>query len=186
MQLNAVLLSLFAAAASAAPAGDERKFGIMALRSASPIHFAPAKATQGKLVFNLPDSKMDAQCTDGSKGEKGAIFTLKDGELYLYGKDQVQQIYVNRSGMGQGVLGYFNKDTSNPPRNSELKGWAVDATENLTFDGTGLLACPGGDDAFYIWASGVDKPAGIEGCLPFSARTVTQNDAAECTYSTRE
>ncbi|KAK3304183.1 uncharacterized protein B0T15DRAFT_232133 [Chaetomium strumarium] len=184
MQLNAVVLSLFAAAASAAPTdSSERKFGIMALRSASPIHFAMAGASQGKLGFNFPDSKNDAQCTDGQK-PTAATFTLKDGELYLYGSDQVQQIYVDRSGMGQGVLGYFNKDVSRPPRNGELSGWSVDENDNLTFDGTPLKACPGTDNAYYIWASGADKPAGIEGCLGFSARTVTKSDAVQCTYST--
>ncbi|KAK4233306.1 hypothetical protein C8A03DRAFT_19599 [Achaetomium macrosporum] len=188
MQLNAILLSLFAAAASAAPTGSscpapERKFGIMALRSASPIHFAPASASQGKLGFNFPASKIDAQCTDG-KTRTDAIFTIKDGELYLYGKDQVQQIYVDRSGMGQGVLGYFNKGVENPPRNGELKGWAVDSEDNLTFSGTTLQACPGADNAWHIWLSGVSKPAGAEGCLGFTARVVTKSDAVQCTYST--
>lgn len=107
MQLTTVLLSVFAAAASAAPASGSscpaptRKFGIMALRSASPIHFAQASATQNKIVLSLPESKLDAQCTDG-KARRDAIFYLQDGELYLYGnKDKVQQFFVDRSGMGK-------------------------------------------------------------------------------------
>src|SRR5690349_5419512 len=77
MQLTTVLLSLFAVAASAAPTNGSctaptRKFGIMALRSASPIHFATAGATQNKLVLNIPEDKLDAQCADG-KARRDAI-----------------------------------------------------------------------------------------------------------------
>lgn len=106
MQLTTVLLSLFAAAASAAPASGScpapaRKFGIMALRSASPIHFGQVSALQSKLVLHLPESKLDAQCADG-KAREDAIFYIRDGELFLFGgKDKVQQFFVDRSGMGE-------------------------------------------------------------------------------------
>ena len=106
MQLTTVLLSLFAVAASAAPTNGSctaptRKFGIMALRSASPIHFAEASASQNKLVLSLPEAKLDAQCADG-KARRDAIFYIKDGGLYLYGeKGKEQQFFVDRSGMGK-------------------------------------------------------------------------------------
>lgn len=107
MQLTTVILSLLAAAASAAPTNGAacpaptRKFGIMALRSASEIHFARVGASQSKLVLNLPENKLDAQCEDG-KARADAIFYIQDGELYLYGtKDKVQQFLVDRSGMGK-------------------------------------------------------------------------------------
>jgi hypothetical protein len=213
MQLKTVILSLFAAAASAAPTGGScpapvRKFGIMALRSASPIHFATTGASQNKLVLNLPDNKLDAQCADGN-ARRDAIFYIKDEELYLYGNnDPVQQILVDRSGMGkhsptvfsslllfklltrhfpgQGVLQYFNKGTTNPGGHLELKGWAVDANDNLTFNNNTLLACPSTtDSSWYVWVNvGIAKPAGQEGCLGFSARTVTKSDPVKCTYST--
>ena len=106
MKLTSVLLSLFAAAASAAPTSGSyptptRKFGIMALRSASPIHFSSVSASRNKLVLNLPEDKLDAQCADG-EARRDAIFYIQDGELYLYGnEDQVQQFLVDRSGMGK-------------------------------------------------------------------------------------
>lgn len=107
MHLITVLLSLLAASASAAPASGKscpvpvRKFGIMALRSASPIHFAQGGASQNKLVLNIPDDKLDAQCADG-KARKDAIFYIQDGELYLYGeKGKAQEFLVDRSGMGE-------------------------------------------------------------------------------------
>jgi hypothetical protein len=85
---------------------------------------------------------------------------------------------------GQGVLGYFNKGVENPPSKGELSGWSVDKDDNLSFGGTTLQACPGADNAYYVWLAGVEKPAGQEGCLGFSARTVTNDNAAQCTYST--
>jgi len=105
MQLTTAILSLLAAAASAAPAGGScpapvRKFGIMALRSASPIHFGQVGATQSKLALHLPESRLDAQCTDG-KPREDAIFYIRDGELFLFGKDKTQQFFTDRSGMGE-------------------------------------------------------------------------------------
>lgn len=79
----------------------------MALRSASPIHFASVGASQNKMALNLPDNKLDAQCTDG-KTRKDAVFYIKDEELYLYGKgDVVQQFLVDRSGMGKSSRSVF-------------------------------------------------------------------------------
>lgn len=105
MQLKTALLSLLAAVASAAPSGKScpapvRKFGIMALRSASPIHFARVSATQNTLVLNLPDDKQDAQCEDG-QAPSSATFYIKDEELYLYGKNPKQWLVADRSGMGK-------------------------------------------------------------------------------------
>ncbi|KAK4119724.1 hypothetical protein N657DRAFT_649874 [Parathielavia appendiculata] len=191
MQLTTVLLSALAAVASAAPTGGScpaptRKFGIMSLRSASPIHFAKVGASQNKLALNLPNNKLDAQCADGN-ARPDAIFEIKDGELYLYGEgDKVQQILVDRSGMGQGNLQYFNKGATAPGGNLELKGWAVDANDNLTFNNNALLACPStSDSSWYVWVNvGIEKPANQEGCVGFTARTVTNANPVKCTYST--
>jgi hypothetical protein len=109
MQLTTTILSLFAVAASAAPASGSgcpastRKFNIVALQSTDPIPFADAVvgASQNKMALKLPDSKLDAQCADG-KAREDAIFYIKDEELYLYGKGNVKQHFVvDRSGMGK-------------------------------------------------------------------------------------
>ncbi|KAK4188576.1 hypothetical protein QBC35DRAFT_432460 [Podospora australis] len=196
MQLSSVLLSILAATgASAAPTSEgsgkscavpARKFNIMSLRSASPIHFGQAGATQNKLVLNLPEDKADAQCTNGET-RRDATFYIKDGELFLYGgKDKVQQFFVDRSGMGQGVMQYFTKGEGGIPRNGETKGWAVDENDNLSFNGAGLLACPSANNTapWYVWVSaGINQPAGQQGCLGFSARTLTAATPVQCTYS---
>lgn len=105
MQITALVLSLLAATASAAPKGKscpapERKFGIMSLRSASPVHFGTVTAAENKLWINRDESTIDAKCDGGADGIPATFYT-KDGELFLYGKDTLQQFYVDRSGMGK-------------------------------------------------------------------------------------
>ncbi|KAL2272039.1 hypothetical protein VTJ83DRAFT_1410 [Remersonia thermophila] len=190
MQFKTVLLSLLAAVASAAPSrkacpAPVRKFGIMALRSASEIHFGRVSATQSHMVLNLAEGKADAQCADGSSGENGAIFYIKDGELFLYGKDTSQFFFADRSGMGQGVMQYMNGTGGPLSGRLETKGWAVDENDNLTFNGNSLIACPNSIlNGWNVWINvGSGRPAGQEGCLGFSARTVTVTNPVKCDYS---
>ncbi|KAH7349807.1 hypothetical protein B0T11DRAFT_321635 [Plectosphaerella cucumerina] len=194
MQFTALSLSVFAAAAAASPCYPETpepsassgatagsgKFTIQALRSASDIHFAPFSAAQNSLFLRLPDQK--ASC---DKETNSATFYIQDGGLYLYAASATpQQIYVDRSGMGQGKVGYTT-GAEPAPRNGERTGWVIDDAGNLTLDGAGFLACPGSiDDAWSIWVSaGVEKPAGQEGCLGFSARTVEADEPISCLYT---
>lgn len=107
---TASLLSGIAAAAPKATCTSEPKaqatgdapkaFGLVALRSASPIHFASFSASQSGFDLKLPKDKQGAKC-DG-KDEGTATFTIKDGELFLYSSGKEQQIaYTDRSGMGK-------------------------------------------------------------------------------------
>ncbi|KAK4160244.1 hypothetical protein QBC43DRAFT_270748 [Cladorrhinum sp. PSN259] len=196
MQLKTTLLSLFAVAATAAPTdgasctAPPRKFGIMSLRSASPIHFGQVSAYQNNIALNLPEDQINAQCANGVS-RKDATFYIKDGELFLYTpKDIVQKFFTDRSGMGQGVLQYVTygkNETWTPGPRLETKGWAVDENDNLTFNGVGLLACPWDSTAsntkWYIWVAASSAPAGQQGCLGFNARTLTVDAPVQCTYS---
>ncbi|KAK3990686.1 hypothetical protein QBC44DRAFT_238479 [Cladorrhinum sp. PSN332] len=201
MQLTTALLSLFAAGAvTAAPTNGSacavpaRKFGIMSLRSASPIHFGQVSAYRNNIVLSLPENELEAQCANGV-ARRDATFYIKDGELFLFTpKDTVQKFFTDRSGMGQGVLQYVTYakgETWTPGRNFETKGWEIDENDNLTFKGNGLQACPW-DAAnpqttkWNIWLSGVSKPATQEGCLGFNARTITIDEPVKCTYPPRQ
>ncbi len=61
----------------------------------------------------------------------------------------------------------------------------IDKSGDLTLDGAGFIACPGSiDDSWSVWVSaGVEKPAGQEGCLGFSARAVEVKDPNSCSYT---
>lgn len=159
------------------------KFGIMALRSASPIHFAQTSAEDGYL--KLLSTETGAVCTGDNGGS--AVFYVKDGSLFLYTAEgaPVQQFWVDRSGMGQGIIGYSTGGPGSNPRNSETVGFAVDATGNLNFDGAGFIACPNAlNGGWSVWVgAGVANPGGNSDCLGFSARTVEKTNPFPCEYS---
>lgn len=178
-----ILAAAFAATAAAAPSlltrqtntttiGDNEAFGLVALRSGSPVHFASFSAANDGILLNLPSQ--NASCSINATND--ATFRLSDGALYLFTPTRItQQLYTDRSGMGQGVLQYATAPNGyQPGRNSETTGWEIDEAGDLTFDGAGLIACPGSiDGAWSVWVSaGVINPGGNSGCLGISARAV--------------
>ncbi|KAI0839364.1 cell wall protein PhiA [Hypoxylon sp. FL0890] len=159
----------------------DAKFSLMALRSASVIHFANFEAAKSSLFLNLPSQ--NASCDAGTADY--ATFYLQDGGLYLYAASATpQQLYVDRSGMGQGKLGYTT-GAQPPPRNGERESFELDENNDLTFNGAGFLACPNSvDNAWSVWVSaGVDQPGGNEGCLGISVRAVEIAEPNGCLYT---
>ncbi|KAI2463891.1 cell wall protein PhiA [Annulohypoxylon bovei var. microspora] len=160
---------------------SDAKFTLMALRSASDIHFAGFEAAKSSLFLHLPSQ--DASCDAGAA--ESATFYLKDGGLYLYAASAApQQLYADRSGMGQGKLGYTT-GAQPAPTNGERTPFTLDENNDLTLDGAGFLACPNSiDGAWSVWVSaGVDQPAGNSGCLSFSARAVEAPTPNGCLYT---
>ncbi|TFB02855.1 Cell wall protein phiA [Trichoderma ghanense] len=178
------LFSLLLSSATAAPSSppEPKTFDIMALRSASPIHFSQVSAAKSGLFLDLP--AQNATCKgDESKGS--ATFYVENEELVLYSSEGVKQkVFVDRSGMGQGIVGYITGDAS-LPRYGELKGWKVDADQNLWFKDTGLIACPNSiDGSWKIWLDlGLQQPGGNTGCLGFTARTLEIAKPVSCQYT---
>jgi hypothetical protein len=103
------IIPLLMAATSALPTPQEQQatstgveaFNLMALRSASPIHFGSFSATRRGIYINLPPGKQDATCE--GEDSNTATFYMKDGGLFLYHgyTTKPQQIFVDRSGMGK-------------------------------------------------------------------------------------
>lgn len=101
-----VVTSLLAAASSvsAVPAStaDETQdvFGLLTLRSASPIHFNNVQAWEGNLMLQVKEQ--GAYCRSMTDNDNVADFFIWEKELYLYGdgRSAMQQIYVDRSDMG--------------------------------------------------------------------------------------
>ncbi|KAF4334237.1 cell wall [Fusarium beomiforme] len=188
--------SLLSALAVAAPEGTKtgpaksgnspvpKTFGLVALRSGSPIHFTHFSASDSGFLLGLPKDKQNATCAGKSDGS--AVFRLSEGELFLYntGKEQ-QRAYTDRSGMGQGVLQYsHSKDL---PEQFETKGWKIDKAGNLNFaDASGFTACPNGPDGSWaVWvATGNPRPGySDKECLGFNARVSEIEHATSCVYS---
>ncbi|KAI0424541.1 hypothetical protein F5Y09DRAFT_324088 [Xylaria sp. FL1042] len=167
--------------------GPNEPFGLMALRSASPIHFAQFSAARSSIFLNLPSQ--NTTCDDGTKPTtaNSATFTLsEDGGLYLYSTSApYQQLFVDRSGMGQGVTGYTT-GAQPGPRNGERTKFSVDESGYLSFNGAGFIACPNSiDGAWSIWVdAGVSNPGGNSGCLGLTALAVKITDAPNsCSYT---
>lgn len=103
------IIPILVAAASALPTPQEQQtasagveaFNLMALRSASPIHFGRFSATRRGIYINLPAGKQDATCE--GEDSNTATFYIKDGGLFLYHDHTTkpQQVFVDRSGMGK-------------------------------------------------------------------------------------
>ncbi|PNP60841.1 hypothetical protein FNYG_14461 [Fusarium nygamai] len=141
-----------------------KTFGLVALRSASPIHFTHFSATQSGFLLGLPKDKQNATCSGKSDGS--AVFRLSEG---------------------QGVLQYAT-ETENPlPDSFETKGWKIDKSGNLNFDNaSGFTACPNGPDGSWtVWvATGNSRPGNSDKeCLGFNARVAEIEHATSCFYS---
>lgn len=199
MKSQIIAASTLIAAAAAAPAPellkarqlnftsvpDNTPFSVLSIRSGSAVHLASFSAVIGGL--DLAVESQNATCESETNT---ATFYLSSGSLYLYTPEDItQQVYVDRSGMGQGVIQYSTSPGGyGAGRNSETVGWAVDETGELNFDGDSLLACPSSANStagpYSIWLNtGDDTPAGLEGCLGISSKAVPVTEANACTYT---
>ncbi|KAL8297299.1 hypothetical protein RB597_006403 [Gaeumannomyces tritici] len=194
MHFNTIATSaILATAASAAavlprqapvpePIAPNSVFELVALRSASDVHFTWVSAADNRLWLKLADQK--ASCDKTSDGK--AQFRLIDGDLLLYSTSySQQQIWVDASGMGQGITGYTTGVQPMPSRYSQRGPFVFDQYNNLSLNNTaGFLACPMPDGVYRLWTNvGVAKPAGSEGCLPVSLRASPVSEPNNCLYS---
>lgn len=194
-------VALFAAAAAAFPTerqletpcpGD--KFSLIAIHSGSPVQNTGITAAKGNLLIG---GKNEATCDTKSDGF--ATFVVNDGEAYLYSTDNVrissqhgismltstqppQQLYVDRSGMGQGKTGYTT-GAQPTPKNVERKGWSISDKGYLVFDGESPKACPAKDGAYSIWFTDLEKPAYQDGCIGVALKAIKSDKPNSCTYS---
>ncbi|KAL4875106.1 hypothetical protein BJY04DRAFT_202613 [Aspergillus karnatakaensis] len=187
MKLNYVAAAAsLALTANAQPTGTckpstPETFGLVAIRSGDAVQYAGFNAALNSIFARLPSQNATCDGTDDGY----ASFYIKDEALYLYGPTETpQQIFVDRSGMGQGKIGYTTGDASGP-RNGERTGWAINEDNHLQFDGSDLIACPNSiNGAYSIWASaGVANPAGNSDCVGIAARVEKDTTPVRCTYS---
>ncbi|KNG47560.1 cell wall protein [Stemphylium lycopersici] len=176
------------AASPCKPVSDEIKdgdvFRVMTVRSGSDFQYSSLQAANRGLIINA--SAQNASC--GPEPHEYAEFQLRDGSLFLYTANPPQEMYVDRSGMGQGVIQYT---TGAQPliKNGERKGFTIDDNMNLVFrDQTGqdigFQACSPSRGAEYsVWLDSVSNPAGYKDCLPFTAVAQKTADPVKCFYT---
>ena len=185
---TAAIAAASAAVVAATPAGvtnadkigPNQVFQIMTLRTGTPLQYGTVTANRRGLQVNNPSQK--AFC--GPEPRDYAQFSLtEEGELYLYTANPPQQMYVDRSGMGQGIIQYTT-GVQGMPRNGERKGFSITADNYLQFDGAGFQACPSSDNTGYnIWLGGQENPAGNKDCIPFTAQALKVEDPVKCSYT---
>ncbi|KAJ5929915.1 hypothetical protein N7466_005408 [Penicillium verhagenii] len=177
---NIAFAGFFAASATALPSVQSDTFGIVAIHSGSRVQYSSFNAALSSIFAGLSSQK--ASCARPK--EQDATFYLKDRALYLYDESATpQEIYVDRSGMGQGKIGYTT-GAQPAPKNAERAGWAI-KNGHLQFAGNDLIACPDSvDGAWSIWASaGVSNPAGNSNCVGIEALVESTAKPNACLYT---
>lgn len=179
------LFSVLTALAAAAPApqlpeaNDAEYFGLLAIRSGNSVHLNSFNAAKSSIFAGLTGQNATCDSTQST-----ATFSIIDGGMYLYAASATpQQLYVDRSGMGQGKLGYTT-GAQPAPTNSERTGFAI-TNGSLTFDGAGFIACPNSIEGSHsIWVSaGIENPAGNSNCTGIGATVVEATTPVSCIYT---
>ncbi|CAI6338909.1 unnamed protein product [Periconia digitata] len=183
---TAFLASAAAMTASALPqAGvtipENARFGLITIRSGSPIQNLPIQAAARGLYVGLPSQ--NSTC-DVERDTNYATFYLEDTELHLHAASAYPQtMFVDRSGMGQGIVGYTS-GAEPVVRNGERKGWALNENNELEFNGVGLQACPNAiDGAWRLWLAGSSNPGGYTNCTGVSAVAYKTDNPISCLYT---
>ncbi|KAK8116407.1 uncharacterized protein PG998_004688 [Apiospora kogelbergensis] len=180
MQFKNIALTAASAATVSAQTPIGQTFGVLSIHSGSPVQYAGWSASS-RGIFNLGPAQ-NASCDKGAK-EEFATFHLNDkSELFLYSTgNPVQQVYVDRSGMGQGIVGYTT-GVEPTPRNAERAGFSIE-DGHLKFDGADFQSCPGYvDGAYKIWLAGTSNPGGNSDCVAVAARVQTLSEPVGCLY----
>ncbi|PYH99801.1 cell wall protein PhiA [Aspergillus ellipticus CBS 707.79] len=182
MQFKTLVLAASAAVtASALPAANStaNTFGVVSIHSGNAVQYAAFNAAKGSILAGLPHQ--NASC-DRPK-EQSATFYIDDGALFLYAASATpQEIFVDASGMGQGVIGYTTGAQSAP---GERKGWAIDSNNHLQFGGKDLIACPNSiEGSWSIWAdAGYANPGYNANCTGIAARVEKTSNPNSCLYT---
>ncbi|CAG7915779.1 unnamed protein product [Penicillium olsonii] len=177
---NIVFPLSLAAATTALPTAQPNTFTLLAVHPGSDVDGISLNAAQRSIFAGL--ASQNADCARAEK--QVATFYIKDEALYLYGKSESpQELYVDRSGMGQGRLGYTT-GAEGGSRNAEREGWAIEGG-NLQFSGSDLIACPKSvGDSWSLWVSaGVSSPGGNSDCVGITARVQEAPNPNACTYT---
>ncbi|KAF2747434.1 hypothetical protein M011DRAFT_467516 [Sporormia fimetaria CBS 119925] len=185
MQLkNLALASVAATTSLALPAttsiADGTTFALITYKDGELLGNAGVQAALRSLFVNLPSQ--NATCGD-NPDPNFATFYLNDQELNLFGyqRGNQQKIFVDRSGMGMGKIGYIT-GSEGLGRYWETQGWTLNDNQ-LLFKGTALQACPNSiDGGWSLWLQGVAKPGYNENCTPVVVTALETPDPIGCFY----
>ncbi|KAF4779782.1 cell wall protein PhiA [Colletotrichum scovillei] len=146
----------------------DAKFQLMALRSASEVHFSTFQAAKSSIFLQLPNQ--NATC-DSTEDDDSATFYLNQDDGGSTSTPPPPPLSSSRRPLRHG--------------SGQRTGWKVDQYGDLTLDGASFLACPNSiEDSWSVWiSSGVANPAGNTDCLGIAVRAVQITDPNSCSYT---
>ncbi|KAJ4387321.1 hypothetical protein N0V93_007910 [Gnomoniopsis smithogilvyi] len=189
MNSNILSIIAFLGVASAAPHMQTRstiaayeQFGLTALRSGAAVHQQPFQAYNGGILAG--SAAQNASCDLGVDSAIAAFYLSDDGSMNLYSTDApTQTTFVDASGMGQGVF-QFTTGAQPMSNNGQRSNFTLDASNDLTFNGAGFLACPYLSNSWSIWVdTGAANPAGHTDCVGIVVRATKLDNAVSCQYT---
>ncbi|KAI5302814.1 hypothetical protein KEM56_000334 [Ascosphaera pollenicola] len=167
----------FSAVLAAAVAGASAEtVSLMALRSASPIHFQALHAYQEGIWIGQPTQSYCPAQVSGCRTVNETTFGVADGSTALNVEvPGGQQLYVS----ADGALKYTVPHSASIGDGSHAAALKIealnDSVDKATLDGDDFLACPGkkGEEKYQVFsaaAKNVKPPTGDKGdCLGFTA-----------------
>ncbi|KAJ5721422.1 uncharacterized protein N7483_009356 [Penicillium malachiteum] len=178
--IASIALPLLAAAAPAACVAPSTppSFGVMAVRSGSPIHYTQMNADGQKFWLGGSTS---SYCPDVD----GIVCPPGNQTIFASGGNAMdvevpggQQVYVDPTG----ALSFTQAHSASIPAGSAVGGLSYEAGSpwnHYTFNGwgaTGFMACPTSDNRWQVFAAmqNATVPSGdVADCLGFSALALT-------------
>lgn len=124
-------------------------------------------------------------CEKNQRQDFATFVYQSDGTVFLYKHgNPPQQVWVDASGMGQGITGY-STGTQNPkPKNASYGKFHVDGDGKLTFNDTGAKACPTGEQGKWsVWFTQDPMPANQEGCVSVNLKAYHAPARVACNYT---
>ncbi|GAB7360827.1 hypothetical protein MBLNU230_g0813t1 [Neophaeotheca triangularis] len=169
-----LILATFAALATTIAADP---FGLIAARSASPIHLRPIEASGKNLYIGRQTAtycpefvKRADGCPNKTPAEISTLFTGGCGSLSMsVVVPGGQQVYIDPA---TGAVGYTTAHSAAMPPDAVITGWQKEEGEQFAYlrHEDGLLACPvsrqEGVYQIFVQLEGLSFPAT---CLGFSA-----------------
>ncbi|EME87896.1 uncharacterized protein MYCFIDRAFT_27473 [Pseudocercospora fijiensis CIRAD86] len=171
-------------------------FGGIALRSASPIHFANVNAAELQFFLNKNTS---TYCPSGVEGldcsafnSNQTIFTQAVNSTTLSLDVTVpggQQVYVTdcdeKSGQLAGELKFTQAHPAFTPGPALYEGFTISAAGDLQFENKDWFACPINEpnSGYGIWSvARLEGSNAGEGCLGFSFRVVELDEKVKTAW----
>jgi hypothetical protein len=165
-------------------------FGLLSVRSASPIHYAAVSASNQSLWLNKPTASYCPPniqelggCPPGnSTNFAGGDNTLGMGTSVPGG----QQVYIDAE---TGAVGYTIAHSAATPEGSILTGWNLtDSTNGQPFgylanEFGGFIACPAGNSSSWQVFVALECVEFDDDCLGFNAIASNGTQAAAWQYT---